>query len=525
MLEVKSICINLSFFWLTLFILRLPSLFFSWWYGDENVYLAIGHAIAKGQLLYVQAWDNKPPLIYLIYAGIYTIFKTQLWAYKLFNLLLALWEISIFHYVIRDIFRFSKKQIFWTTLSMSILLAIVFEGTILNAENIFVPLVLTGFYFVYTELNVFEKTEEIHLYRLLIGGLFWFLASFTKIHAFLEILVITFIISLILIRMKLSTVTNWQNLLLKVFKLEKLRYFILLPLLPIVLGYITLIIFYSTQGYQSELLYSLVGFSKNYVETSNIPIILGFKLEQLTGLQIRTFLFGISLLICTYLFWKKCIQKNSFILGLWLSITVFTVLIPERNYGHYLLQLLPPGLIFVTSLISYLSLNKKSITEKLLLVVSASLGAQTLLVNFPTTWNYLWNYYDHFDLYFGQFVEVTLGKRSLKEWQKSYKPLTYEAQELLPPKIKKLTTPKDKIFLYGNLSEIYAMSDRVNGVKWIVAYYIVDSEKVYQNILFNKIQLIVVDSDLDSNKKFTNLISSNYKKEISIQQYDFWIYK
>ena len=82
-----------SFFWflvviLTVF-LRIPSLFEGWWYGDENIYGAVGQGIVNGKMLYVDVWDNKPPLIYLIYGLNSLFFGTSLWSLRIFNLFLA----------------------------------------------------------------------------------------------------------------------------------------------------------------------------------------------------------------------------------------------------------------------------------------------------------------------------------------------------------------------------------------------------------------------------------------------------
>ena len=51
------------------FILRLPSLIEPYWYGDEGIYQVIAQAINHGHLLYRDIWDNKPPLLYLVYAA------------------------------------------------------------------------------------------------------------------------------------------------------------------------------------------------------------------------------------------------------------------------------------------------------------------------------------------------------------------------------------------------------------------------------------------------------------------------
>ena len=89
----KTVLKSSSFFWflavtLTVF-LRIPSLFEGWWYGDENIYGAVGQGIVNGKMLYVDVWDNKPPLIYLIYGLNSLLFGTNLWALRLFNLFLA----------------------------------------------------------------------------------------------------------------------------------------------------------------------------------------------------------------------------------------------------------------------------------------------------------------------------------------------------------------------------------------------------------------------------------------------------
>src|SRR6267154_2662061 len=48
--------------------LRFPSVIEPYWYGDEGVYEVIGQAMDHGSVLYRDIWDNKPPLIYVIYA-------------------------------------------------------------------------------------------------------------------------------------------------------------------------------------------------------------------------------------------------------------------------------------------------------------------------------------------------------------------------------------------------------------------------------------------------------------------------
>ncbi|MDP3724679.1 MAG: glycosyltransferase family 39 protein [bacterium] len=64
-------------------ILRLPSLFEPYWYGDEGIFAAVAHQMLQGDLLYRDTWDNKPPMIYLLYAAVFAVFGVELFWVKL----------------------------------------------------------------------------------------------------------------------------------------------------------------------------------------------------------------------------------------------------------------------------------------------------------------------------------------------------------------------------------------------------------------------------------------------------------
>lgn len=61
-----------------IFILRFPSLFEPFWYGDEGIFAAVARNLNLGGVLYQTAWDNKPPMIYLTYAGIFSVFGVSM---------------------------------------------------------------------------------------------------------------------------------------------------------------------------------------------------------------------------------------------------------------------------------------------------------------------------------------------------------------------------------------------------------------------------------------------------------------
>ena len=81
--------------WLTILlavvlVLRIPSFFEPFSYGDEMIYLALGEAIRRGIPLYKGIHDNKPPLLYILaaVAGNVFWFRVILTAWNLVTIVL-----------------------------------------------------------------------------------------------------------------------------------------------------------------------------------------------------------------------------------------------------------------------------------------------------------------------------------------------------------------------------------------------------------------------------------------------------
>src|SRR3989344_5206807 len=68
-------------------LMRVPTLFEPYWYGDEGIYLTIGKAVSVGRELYKDIHDNKPPLLYVMAA---MAGGSQFW----FRLIAGAWNIA-----------------------------------------------------------------------------------------------------------------------------------------------------------------------------------------------------------------------------------------------------------------------------------------------------------------------------------------------------------------------------------------------------------------------------------------------
>ena len=96
---------RLSFFiiiFIVALVLRLPSLFEPYWYGDENIYLVMGQALRKGLVFYKEIHDNKPPLLYLLAALAGNVFS--------FRFILLLWHLATIYFFFKLSHLLFKKE-------------------------------------------------------------------------------------------------------------------------------------------------------------------------------------------------------------------------------------------------------------------------------------------------------------------------------------------------------------------------------------------------------------------------------
>lgn len=282
-------------------LLRLPSLFEPYWYGDEGIYLAIGQAIQRGAVLYRDIWDNKPPLLYMIYA----IIPTLLWA-KVTATVFVLGTTAI-------VYKTAKNYL--AALLAGVLLSLpLLEGTIANAELYFIlPIALAALYFLR------DKVKPV-----IIGILFTL--------AFL---------------LKIPAVFDFLGLFLAYFLIQrKIRPFILIFLTFAVSFFFFLSYFFFNHALADFLTAS---FSQNasYVAVGTGPL---SKLSN--PLFTKGFLLIFSCAILWILYLKKRISRELLFLTFWFSFSLYGTLLSNRPYMHYLLQIVPPGTILLFYLLS-----------------------------------------------------------------------------------------------------------------------------------------------------------------------------
>lgn len=417
-------------YWFILFfffiILRLPSLFEPYWYGDEGIYLTIGAAIRKGLILYSQIHDNKPPALYYLAAIGQTVFG--------FRLLLSLFMIPTIYYFYRlSLSFFSQKISQITTFIFLIITSIPFlEGNIANAEVFMLLPTIVGFL-------IFIKAKKKISY--LWSGLLLGLAFTIKVPVAIEF-------GFLFLWLILTSLKEFKTNSLSILK--KLFIFGIAFLIPMILFGI----YFALKGafplfLDSALLQNFSYLSSWATGTQTASASSG-------GLLTRLIFLLIFWSIIFLLKWKKIITSNISFILFWFGATIFGALLSTRPYPHYLIQVLPPLCLLLPTIINF----KKIIYSVITLIC--------FITFFFITQKY--HFYSFSTLPYYQAFYLS---GSINKFHQYFGPDISSAYEIADY-IDQNSSSKDRIFIWADLPYIYALSHRLPPGRYTVAYHIVD---------------------------------------------------
>lgn len=478
---------NYLIIWLVVLVVaRFPSLFDALRGGDEDYYMVIAQSLANGKWLYVDIWDNKPPLLYLVYLANYVFLGPSLFGVRLLGLVLSILSLISFKKVLElQIFNISKIK---TSLVFSLIAFFVSFGwqtVIFNAENLFLPLIIFGVYYLLKNIDATNQKSAIEIgsftnadyYK----GLIWLsLAGFVKMNALIEALAILFLYLVIYFKRQVKSFNNYQNYQVffkaSIFGLG----FVLVP-------YLVLIAIYGLINKLPQLYFGIFGFGGEYVDK--------------TYLYIRIFLYLSFVLMNLFLFFKSKISDLQFFIWNLCAIEVFAILLSGRGYHHYLIQgFLGFGLIFALCL-----KNQFKILKSIIL----GLSVIALLINFLNRVD-IWNGFGT-DTNYGLFSKVLTKQVSMREWQLDNR-WEVELSETLVPLIQSYTKTSDTIYVFANIPFIYSLSNRFPAYSYPVEYqYHEPLKNIFDKVKINQAKLIILDKRLERYPQYKELIESDYK--------------
>jgi hypothetical protein len=469
-------------------ILRIPTFFEPYAYGDEMIYLSLGEAIRQKIPLYKGIHDNKPPLLYILaaIAGSLFWFRATLAIWHLATIYIF-WKLStvLFEKRIKKTRRLRLQQV--STAIFALLTTLpLFEGNIANSELFMIGPIMLAFYIL--------LAKKLNLKNLLSAGALFSIATLFKMPA-------AFDIPAIILYWLATEKLNKKNI--KKISLNTV-YLSIGFLIPILLT----AVYYFLRGALFEYLVAAflqnVGYLSSWRPSDVEKSFLARNLPLLT----RAF---IAFLIAAVVYWRrKKLSKRFIFLTLWLTMTLFAVTLSERPYPHYLVQSLPA----VSYLIAILLLAKS-------LEQSLAILPLTLFFIVPVYFNF-WRYYSL--PYYANFYRFATGKISKEQYFSKFGKNVNKNYKIAETAID-LTNRRDKIFVWGDNSSIYALSRRLPPIKYVADYHIRDFSsytEVYNQLSQNMPKLIIVHLDSPSFPQLTYLIRENYILVENIEGSTVW---
>lgn len=458
---------------------RIPSFFEPYWYGDENIYLAIGTALRKGYLLYRDIFDNKPPLIYLLGA----LVNGKIFWYRLLLSVSLLFSTIYFYKLSTLFFKTEKTKVKISTLLFAFLTTgRILEGNIANAELFILLPSILGLYLF------FKKEKRVHSYWS-IGLLFsvGFLFKVPAVFDFLALLVFSILFS--------------EKKLINLSKKDLSLY--LGYILPIGLTGLFFLVKGSFGDFFSASFLQMFGYLGSWKAGSH-----SFSPVSLIKSELALKAFFTFLLVVLLWLKRNSIPKLLSFLGIWFAFSLFAATLSGRPYPHYLVQAVPS---FCLLIVWAVGLKPK----KLLLIPAVAIG---LLIFSLIHYRFWW--YSSFP-YYRNFLSFAVGQKTKTQYFEFFNPrlpVIYQAAEFIAAN----SASGDKIFVWADEPAFYLLSQRLPSTAYLVAYHIKDlglKSKAISQIQKGVSKIIVVDRNMDKFPQLEIILSLDYFKIREIENF------
>jgi len=420
-------------------------MFEPYWYGDEGIYQTLGLGIDNGRLLYRDIFDNKPPLLYILYS----IFDSDQFLLRLSSLIFGGFSIVLFFKLAQKLLN-SKRAVYFSTFFFAIIFGLpIIEGNIANAENFMLLFNILAGIFILKAAENENTAKKIKL--LFLSGTILSVSFLFKIVGIFDFAAFFFFLFIINFSQNFKDIFSLRNI------FNELK-----NLLPLVTAFVMPIIFVSV--------YFIVNDSFSYFLKGSFFNNIGYvgygnKFIIPQGLLLfKLLLLSLGLL---FVFWKKeSLGKERMFIYLWFFFSLFNAFFSQRPYTHYVLVILPSFCLFLGLLL--MQKNKYLRLDFLIFVVSVFF----LLTQF--------SYYAKTVFYYQNFVQFIAGQKNVYAYQRFFDgntPNDYEIAGYVNNRLGK----NDNLFIWGNNAQVYKLTNKLPPGRYTVAYHITNYEDGYKN--------------------------------------------
>lgn len=428
---------------------RIPVIVAPPWDIDEGLYAAVGQAIGRGELLYRDVWDNKPPAIYFLFDFIEKNFSHYYTDFRLVATLFLIATAGVIFFLARR--TLSPGKPYWSLAIFSFLATVpIFETHISNAEIFF--LLLTSLAIALTVMmEWFGWAKRCYF---LVGAMLavGFLFKVVVIFDALAILTLLALKEGINIRERLAHLT-----------------------LGVVLVLILPAIYLLTNNLTADFIRAAFLNNFGYVGTGNLATVSFVDLAN-PWITVTGKLLALGAVVWAVRRYYGRHPTPVALYCLWFAFTLFGALLSGRPYLHYLIAsqgamalLVPEFFAGVWPLSKLRTLQARDWIKGLAVVtaVTATLilgfwGKVQLVASTPELSAAARGYYANAYAYIS-------GQISQQQFFNFYGP-SVALNQKLAQYLREKSSPNARIYIWGNAPWVYYLSDRNHAAKYLVAY-------------------------------------------------------
>jgi hypothetical protein len=480
-------------------VLRIPGFFEPYWYGDEAIYLTLGHGIKSGLKLYSEIIDHKTPLIYYFAA----LAGNQM-GFRLLNVIWMLFTTTAFFQLSKTIFKRFSFAILSSLVFIFLTTMPWFEGHIPNGELFVLGFVLWGavvitktkYYKNFIENKDQAKFSTSESPMLLGAGALFSLGMLTKVPALLDLAAFFSIgyfaifnqVSIKKIKSSFKSMI-WPNM-LRILVIGSGA------LIPIIISIAYFILIGSGKDYLGFGLLYNIRYSGSWQLDLNSSL-----LSFLFTLKGKIMILAGSMIVLAAL--KNKIKPKMQLILAWFGLTMFAALLSNRPYPHYFIQVFAPLSLLIIKLVEIITIKFCRKTELILGLFNIGFFISILLllnVGLYSTQEY-----------YQKFYRLMTNQMSLAEYNQSFDSLVadnYEVAKL----IKKLELKE--IFIWGTNPMLYAQTQTNPTARFTVSFHIKDFNAYLET--FDKIEkaepklIVVMNNEKTPFPKLENYLKTYY---------------
>lgn len=414
---------------LLIFALRLPSLFEPFWYGDEGIFAAVGRNLNLGGTLYQTAWDNKPPMIYLTYAGIFKAFGVSMFSLRLVTLAVVLITGTVLYELALAVL--GGKRALWAMAIFGVLSSLrLIEGNLALTE-IFMILPIT--------LAMLVAVRRNFDYLSLFGAGFLFaVASLYKQVGALEAVALGLFLFLY--------TKSFVEFLKKGFIMAA----------GFAVPHALTLAYFASRGLVPDYIFAAYTYYRIYLSESPRYALLinALKVMPIVGAFF-------------YCLWKKRHGELaiSHLFLLWGAFSFLGSFFSGRTYGHYLVQTIPAMSLVLASLPTFAMTRASALIFLIVYVLPIILLTKILFAGFSI---------DHLTAqgsYYKNFFNLARGSATVDNYNNSFDP-NVNAIMATRDFLKEKGAFGASVYIWGDWSWLYAIADLHNPSRYVTSFHV-----------------------------------------------------